>query len=314
MPRSARRLPVLAAALLSAVALPACSASGGDAAPAAASGSAATRTVPTAFGDVAVPSAPQRVVALGETALDSALALGVRPVGALAGRGGTGVPAYLADLAGDVAVVGTVRETDLEELVEVDPDLVLASSSTTRAQYDALSALAPTVVPPAPEFGEWEAETLVHAAALGREDQADAVLGELDGRAEALRAGGGGTATVVRWTPEGALVMSGSLMPGRLLEASGATLTEVSRFSDRPHTDPLGLEALGQVDADRLYLATLDADGATALEQARTQPAFARLRAVQAGRVTVVDGDSWSSAAGPVAADDVLDDIAASRG
>jgi iron complex transport system substrate-binding protein len=305
--RTARRPLAVLAALAATTALTACASSQADGSSPAAG--AATRPVTTAFGQVQVPEQPQRVLALGESALDNALALGVRPVGALAARGGTGVPAYLADLAGDVPVVGTVSETDLEAVVEADPDLILTSAGTTREKYDALAAIAPTVVPQA-GFGAWRAETAVFAAALGRAPQAEQVLAALDARAAGLRQRPGlGTATVVRWMPTGAVVMSGGLMAGQLVELAGETLTEVTRFTDKPHTDPLSLEALGQVDADRLYLATLNADGAKALEQARTQPAFARLEAARSGRVVTVDGGYWSSSSGPVAADAVLDDL-----
>jgi iron complex transport system substrate-binding protein len=313
--RPARRVAAAAGALVLGTALTACGSSSESASSSGApASSTATRTVASAFGQVSVPAQPQRVVALGESALDAALALGVRPVGALAARGGTGVPAYLTELAGPVPIVGTVRETNLEEVVKARPDLILTSAGTTRQQYDALAALAPTVVPVSTGTGEWQAETRAHAEALGRTAQADAVLRELDGRAAALAAQPGlGTATVVRWMPNGPLVMSGSLMAGRLVAASGEKLTAVSAFSDKPHTDPLSLEALGQIDADRLYLATLNADGAKALEEAKASPAFARLTAVQRNRVVTVDGGFWSSSSGPVAADRVLDDIERSR-
>ena len=155
----------------------------------------------------------------------------------------------------------------------------------------------------------------MHAAALGRTPQVEQVLAALEQRAAALEAElpAGTTASVVRWMPEGPLVMSGGLMAGRLLEATGAALPAAADFADKPHTDPLSLEDLAQVDADWLYVATLNADGQAALDAAKASPAFARLAAVEADRVVAVDGSYWSSAAGPVAADNVLDDIEAAR-
>src|SRR4051794_9738621 len=91
--------------------LAACSSGGQDAQEPA--GDSATRTVATAFGEVEVPSAPQRVVTLGEPALDTALSVGVTPVGATASRGGTTPPAYLGAQAASLPIVGTVSEPNI---------------------------------------------------------------------------------------------------------------------------------------------------------------------------------------------------------
>ena len=77
----------------------------------------------------------------------------------------------------------------------------------------------------------------------------------------------------------------------------------------RPHSDPLSLEALSRVDGDWLFVATLDANGAEALDQAMQSDAFKRLAVVGNDRVVAVDGQLWTSASGPIAAQAVLDDI-----
>ena len=305
----ALRRPLAAGALALSVAL--VTACGSSSAPTADAATAPGRTVTTAFGEVEVPADAERVVALGDTPLDTALALDVTPVGTLSSRGGTTVSPYLADRAGDVTIVGTVRETNLEAVVEAAPDLILAAADTPQAQYDALSAIAPTVVPEPPAFGDWESPTLTYAAALGAQDEAQGLLDDLDARSAQIATAveDPGTAAVVRWMPNGPIVMSSALMTGRLVEATGDELPEVADFRDTPHTDPLSLENLGAVDADVLYVATLNADGEQALAAAQAQPAFARLTAATSGRVHAVDGSTWTSAAGPLAADLVLDDL-----
>ena len=62
-------------------------------------------------------------------------------------------------------------------------------------------------------------------------------------------------------------------------------------------------------DADWLFVASLNADGASALEAARQQPAFTRLHAVRQNHVATVDGQVWASGSGPLAAHQVLDDL-----
>lgn len=308
--RPGRRCAAAAALAASIGLLTACGGTGATAQPADASPAASTG-VDTAFGRVDVPADPQRVVALGDTPLDTSLALGVTPVATLSSRGGTTVSAYLADRAGDVELVGTVRETNLEAVVQAQPDLILAAAGTEQAQYDALSAIAPTVVPEGTGFGEWESDAAVFADALGRGDEVEELLADLEERAAdiASRVDAPGTAAVVRWMPNGPIVMSAGLMTGRLVEAVGDQLPAVAEFRDKPHTDPLSLENLSAVDADVLYVATLNDDGRSALEAAQASPAFARLGAAQNGGVHVVDGSTWTSAAGPIAASLVLDDL-----
>src|SRR5690554_1074591 len=54
-----------------------------------------TRVLETAYGQVKVNGQPKRVVALSEGAVDTTVALGVTPVGALATRGTDGLARYM---------------------------------------------------------------------------------------------------------------------------------------------------------------------------------------------------------------------------
>ena len=311
-----RRRGALAAtlAVTAALALSACGSDGGGAA--ASEPSVGGTTVATAFGEVPVPAEPERVVTLAESALDVALAVGVTPVGTTASRGGDAPPAYLEEAA-DVPVVGTVREANLEAIVEAAPDVILAASGIDQAQYDALSAIAPTVVPEAAATGDWEAPLHTYAEALGAEEALTERLDAVTARAEAVAADGGldGTVAVMRWMETGPVLMSSALMPTSLLTAAGADpMPAAEGLGDAPHSDPLSLENLGEVDADRLFLAAFGAGGDTALAAAQADPAFTRLRAAQSGAATSVDGGVWTSSSGLIAAERVMDDIEAAAG
>src|SRR5699024_11694980 len=87
---------------------------------------------------------------------------------------------------------------------------------------------------------------------------------------------------VVRWNPQGPVLMSGQLFTGQLIRAAGfATLPLADELTQRPHSDTLSLENLAQIDADWLLLASLNDDGQKALINAQEQAAFRRLEAVQ---------------------------------
>jgi iron complex transport system substrate-binding protein len=307
-----RRGAAAALATAAALALTACGGSSEDSADGSAAPSSAAATVSTAFGDVTVPADPQRVITLAESALDVALGVGVTPVGTTASRGGDAPPEYLGEDAAAIPVVGTVREANLEAVLEAEPDVILAASGLAQDQYDALSAIAPTVVPEAAAMGEWEAPLHTYAQALGADDELTERLDAVTERAEALAGSGAltGTVAVVRWMDSGPLIMNANNMPGKLLQAAGAEPVQAAvDLADAPHSDPLSLENLGDVDADRLFLAAFGADGASALAAAQAESAFTRLKAAASGATSSVDGGVWSSSSGPIAAEQVMDDI-----
>lgn len=273
---------------------------------------AQSRTLDTAFGEVRLEGTPQRVITLGENALDVALSVGVKPLGSVATRGGSDVSEYLKDKAGAIKIVGTARETNLESVFALQPDLILASPELTKDQYQKLSLIAPTLVPKGNSFQDWRNNVEFYGEALGKPAEAKAAIAAVDARIDSLKGKiePGQVASVVRWSPQGPGVMSQHLFVGQLLSQLGFQGTAMAaELTKKPHSDALSLENLSRIDGDWLFLATLNADGDKALEQARQQPAFARLKAVSSGHVQSVDGQIWSSGSGPLAANVILDDV-----
>jgi len=285
-------------------------------------GTAQARTLETAYGDVEVADNPMRVVTLYEGALDAALAAGVTPIGAVTTRGGDNVAQYVADYlnAHELAhpeIVGVVREINIEAVLAQQPDLILAAAQLPEEQYQLLSQIAPTVVPPTQPLAadNWEAEARLFGQALNQEEAIDEAISAVDQRVDAMAeavadADVGDNAYLVRWMPGGPMVMSEKLIATGLLERVGLDVQGGELIGERGvHSDVLSLENLSQVDGDWLFLATLNDDGQAALESAKQSAAFNRLNVVQNERVVPVNGQLWSSANGPLAAQAILDDI-----
>lgn len=273
---------------------------------------ASERTLDSAYGSLKLSGTPQRVVALGDSALDAALSLGVQPVGTLASRGGDDVPDYLKAKAGQIALVGSVREPNLEAILRLQPDLVLASGDLSRELYAKLSLMAPTVVPTGNALQNWRETYMTYAQALGMEEQGQQRIAEIDKRSAELRQRlpQGQQISVVRWNPQGPVIMSSHLFVGQLLSNLGLRANELAATqAQKPHSDVLSLENLSRINADWIFLATLNPDGRKALDDARKQPAFTRLKAVAEDHVVTVDGQIWSSSSGYLAAQQVLDDV-----
>ncbi len=280
---------------------------------------AETRTVNTLYGEVTVEGQPERVVTLYEGALDSAIAVGVQPIGAVVTRGGQHVAGYIQEAAGDIAIVGAPAETNFEAVLALQPDLILATRQTSKEQYQLLSQMAPTIVLDVPLFqpDTWQRELKGFARALGREDRADEVIGEVAQRAAEVREKvtasvpeGQRDTALVRWMPQGPLVMSENLFSSTVLASAGFKVADSGLVKEgRPHSQPLSLENLSLMDQNWVFLATLNEDGREALEAARQSPAFQRLKANGNNQVIPVDGHLWTSASGPLAAMAILDDI-----
>lgn len=282
---------------------------------------AASRTVDTAYGEVAIHGEPERVVTLYEGALDPVLAVGANAVGAVITRGGNDVAGYIKPEAGDIAIVGAPAETNIEAVIAARPDLILAPAQTNQQQYQLLSRIAPVVVSNVPLFqaDSWEQETRLFAHALGRKAAGEAAIAEVKERiaevaalvAQKIPADKRDT-TLVRWMPQGPLVMSEGLFSAALLQAVGFEVTDNDLVKEgRPHSEPLSLENLSRMDQSWIFLATLNDDGQKALDAARQSPSFVRLGAATSDQVITVSGQLWTSATGPLAAKAILDDIEA---
>src|SRR5690554_6966884 len=145
---------------------------------------AETRTVESAYGPVQINGQPGRVVTLYEGALDAALAVDANAVGAVITRGGSDLAEYIKSEAGDIAIVGAPAETNIEAVIAAQPDLILAPPRINQQQVALLSRIAPVVASNVPMFqpDSWEQETRLFAKAMGREAEAEKVIGQVKER------------------------------------------------------------------------------------------------------------------------------------
>ncbi|MGY3966660.1 iron-siderophore ABC transporter substrate-binding protein [Aeromonas enteropelogenes] len=273
------------------------------------------RQVTDAFGQsVQVPANPQRVVTLSEIDLDSALTLGVTPVGAVNGRGQPTLPRYLLDKVGEgIPVVGDLGSPNLETLITLEPDLIL-TGPTTPEQLALLREIAPTVV-----TGQWTDgwQPLLRrvASALNREQEGEAFLQQYEARLQQARttlAGHQGESiSIVRWNPKGPSFMYPGTFASSVVESMGLVRPAQQQGKGAPHSPALSLESLNLLDADWLVIGTLSASGdaVEAMRQAEQTPAYQQLPVIREKRFGAVDGSLWTSSGGPQAALKVIADV-----
>jgi iron-siderophore transport system substrate-binding protein len=292
-------LRTLAALLAAAVLLSACG--GGEppapAAPAAAGGGAFPVTVQHSLGSTVIPEAPQRVVSLGYTDQDAILAFGVVPVAIreFTGNRPAATWPWASDrLQGQQPQVLT-GEISTEAIAALQPDLIVAvSAGLTQEQYDTYSRIAPTITQPPgsdPYQTAWQDATRLVGTALGRADEADRLVADLESRFAAVRAQypqfAGRSAAVAAASSTGSgnyFVWTSDDNRGRFLTSLGFTVpAQFDELADGDFYADISGEQLGLLDQNDL-VAWLTIPG-TPNPGIAQQPGAAALRVAQEGRV-----------------------------
>ncbi|WP_426577895.1 iron-siderophore ABC transporter substrate-binding protein [Xenorhabdus stockiae] len=115
------------------------------------------KTITTELGTAVINQPAQRVVALGTGTEDILLDLGIIPVGVESHRWGGDADGYLPWFREEIArsgaklpaVIEMYPELDIEKIIKLKPDLVLATQSgITQENYDHLSHFVPVVAYP----------------------------------------------------------------------------------------------------------------------------------------------------------------------
>ena len=147
-------------------------------------------TITHALGETVIESAPERVVTIGWGNLDIPLALGTAPVGvSKATYGATDEnglfywtnEAFAALGVESPNVFDDTDGLDFEAIYNAEPDLILAVySGISEEEYAQLSEIAPTVAYTKEAWATtWQDLTIDNGRALGKEDEAKALVDEI---------------------------------------------------------------------------------------------------------------------------------------
>lgn len=261
-------------------------------------------TVETRFGDVTIEEVPERVVALGWGDAETALALGVQPVGASdwVQFGGEGVGPWAEGLYDEPPeLIGTL-EPSYEAVAALRPDLILdVRSSGDEKRHELLSAIAPTIgVPHGGEsyLATQEQQVTMIAAALGRAAEGEGQLAAIEDAFADARAEHPGwkgkTVTAATKTSEGwgAYIEGGGRV--EFLESLGFVQSPTIAglpVSDTGFSVDISAERLDLLDADLVVAFPIFIDTA----ELSGDPLFQLVPAVAQGRAVLIDGDLSSA-------------------
>lgn len=270
------------------------------------------RTVTHFEGVTEIPAAPTRIAVVSTGQLDALLALGEVPTAATRAENSGLVPQYLVDaFARDAAAlsamadIGQRTEPDLEALAQSAPDLILINSTRGAELYDALAAIAPTVVTKGNGVN-WKSDFLLIADALGDEGAARGILDSLHADSASFaqtHPEGEPTVSFLQSTGDRTRIMGVPSFAGGIAEDLGLGRPASQQFDET--SQEISAEQIDLADADRLFYAGTG-QGLAFIEDA---PLWPTLNAVADGHTVAVDFDPWFMNAGPVAARLVQDEI-----
>ncbi|OKI97469.1 iron-siderophore ABC transporter substrate-binding protein [Streptomyces sp. CB02058] len=320
MPSSPRPLMAGSLAVAAALTLAACGSSdSGPDSDAASSSERKTHTVATAMGNVKVPVAPKRVVVLDTAELDSALTLGVKPVGSTHAGTESGFLSYLPkEKVAGIEDLGEMMTPNLEAVAALKPDLILTSKIRHGDKYDELTAIAPTVMTENTGY-PWKENFQVHANALGRVPAAEKVIAGYEAHVgEVTQALGGkekAAATevnMVRFVEGADIRIYGrqNYIATILADVGLGRPAIVDKAKDGFSYD-VSPEKIDQADADVVFHSTYgDAEKSN---ETRTVGSglWKNMTAVKDGKVFPVDDELWIQGIGYTAADKILDELQA---
>lgn len=267
-------------------------------------------TIEHALGTAEIPARPTRVVTLGYGEGDIVAALGVAPlaVNAYGTRAGLPTPWFDEAVAGaDVELLDLVDGIPYERIAALEPELILAASSNIEAaDYELLSGIAPTVAyRTAPFQDSWEDAALTAGRALGVEDEAGALIADVERTiAEAAAAHpeleDRTVSVVLAISPDQVGVLNAPAENTvRMLTGLGMQLPPaVSSLEIGPtgYSAVISLEQTGTLDADVLLLYAISDEARQALT---TSPVFANLPVTARGDVLAIEPDVWSALRAP---------------
>lgn len=261
-------------------------------------------TISTLFGDVEVTEKPTRVVALGWGDAETALSLGVQPVGASdwIAFGGEGVGPWAKGMYDKAPTIIETLEPDFEAIAALEPDLILdVKSSGDKDRYKRLSQITTTVGAPkdgANYLVSPKDQLSMIGKALGATAKADELQKSLDEKfskvADAHSDWKGKSVTIATKTSEG----WGAYVEGdtRLDFLENLGFTQSEKVAALPTGDSgfsvsISAEQLDELDADLIvafpiYIKTTEITDDKQWKQ---------IPAVADGRDVVVDGDLSSA-------------------
>jgi len=271
--------------------------------------STSCRLVQHDFGETEICGDPENIAVIGLGALDSALALGVKPVASTNVR--VYIPYIDTKFIDEMVDIGDMYQPNLETIARVQPNLILVCHNGNDEQlYRNLSQIAPTVY----QFycGDvWKETFQVFAAALDKSEEGQALLDQYYNRIEEFQSRMGDrleqtTVSVVVFLPEHFRIYLRDSFTGSVLEDVGLPPPPAQQGREG-YWEAISLEQISIADADVIFTIEPRPEE-TNIEQIISHPLWSRLEAVQQDNLFEVSV-TWTAGQSIQGANYILNDL-----
>ncbi|MBV7282476.1 iron-siderophore ABC transporter substrate-binding protein [Corynebacterium sp. TAE3-ERU30] len=296
---------------------------------------AQTRTFTDDVGrEIAIPQDPQRLVST--KGITSMVALGITPVGIANMEVDLySYPDVLSRLQEENVVDLNERELNIEKVMSLEPDVIIAATPRDDDYRETLAAIAPTVVITSGDERKhrWDDTLRFFARVMNKEDKAEELLDDYHERVDAFREKHGEylkdkTVSVLRIRNDNLIIYTKSSFAGGVLDDVGIqrpdnqdldlAATKAATNGESIEAFPLSPERLQEADADIMFVVVQvhedpaeqdDRDKATLanVEQVKNHPLWNQLEAVKNNQTFFV-GSVWNGES-VMEANSMLDDL-----
>ncbi|WP_277713564.1 ABC transporter substrate-binding protein [Paenibacillus mucilaginosus] len=276
----------------------------------------AEKTIKHALGTVTLKKKPERVVVLFSGMVDNALALGVKPVGAVESWDQKPWYTFLRDKMDGVQNLGSEAQPNLEAIIALKPDLIIGTKSRHEKIYPQLSSIAPTLI--TEDLFNWKENLKISSEALYKEKEAEQIIKNWDRRVAEFKQKVGDKLgqteiSIMRFEEDGSSRIYVTGFAGTIFKELGLSRPKSQQVEGKTVINLTSKEQMAQLDGDYIFdITQLNAD---APGKAQTQndwtshPLWKNLEGVKNGKYFKVDVVTWNLSAGALAAQALLDDL-----
>lgn len=294
---------------------PAASAATGASLAVSATGTGGERSVKHAMGTTVLKKKPERVVILFNGMTDNAVALGVKPVGAVESWEEKPWYLFMRDKMDGVKNLGEETQPNIEAIVALKPDLIIGAKSRHEKIYPQLSGIAPTVM--TENVFDWKNNLKLGSEAMYMDQEAGKLLEQWDKRVAEFKqkAGklGATEISIIRFESDGSARMYITGFAGTILQELGLTRPKAQQVEGKTVINLTSKEQMPQLDGDYIFDITRFKEGDDSNKQTHsswtTHPLWGTLKGVKGNHYYPVDVVTWNLSAGALAANSMLDDL-----
>lgn len=212
----------------------------------------------------------------------------------------------------EIVNLGTVKEVDMEALMETEPDLIFIGGRLS-SQYDALSEIAPVVfVSNDYEKGIVQStkdNAAMIASIFGKEDLAKEQTDAFDERIATLAKAAQGKTAVIGMVTSSNFSTLGNGSRGSLIGRE-AGFTNLAVDVDSTHGNESSFELLVQLDPDYIFVLDRDmaiqTEGAKLAQEIMENELVQKTKAYQNGNIVYLTPSVWYLAEGGITAMDIM--------